>query len=249
MPGDDAVKIMAWQGEMEYQAFLRSDPASLLVGYERSAGCLYGPAASRPCPQYNPGLPPLSLVCDDGAPVPPLWRRDRASITEEFDDDDWYVYVDWSCPGDLFPPMTEEDLRHLEVAALAVNQQPATGPILIRKPTIVFAEPEDQEFRTVLFGEYGIDVVVTPESYAWDFGDGETTVTADPGRPYPAFDVTHTYLDLGLRTITLTTTWSGRYRLDADPSRRWRDVEGNAHTVDEGVEFEVIELRGRLVGE
>ncbi|UJP40099.1 PKD domain-containing protein [Cellulomonas palmilytica] len=101
----------------------------------------------------------------------------------------------------------------------------------------------------MLFGEYGVDVVVTPESYTWDFGDGETVVTADPGRPYPAFVVTHTYLDLGRRTISLTTAWSGRYRLDMDPSGRWRDVEGTTHTVDQGEEFEVIELRGHLTGE
>jgi len=246
-PGDDTVKVMAWQGEREYRDFLRSDPARQLKDFKRSAACLYPPAASRPCPQLDPSLPPLSLTCEGGAPVPPLWRRDRVSVEDEFGDD-WYVYVDWSCPEDLFPPFTEEDLRALEVAALPVHHQPASGPILVRKPTIVFAEPEERELHAVLFGEYGVDVVVTPRSYAWDFGDGATLTTVEPGRPYPDFDITHTYREPGSHAISLTTAWSGRYRFEDDPSGRWRDVEGTVHTVDVGDPFEVVELRSRLVG-
>lgn len=246
-PGDDHVNVSAWQGEVEYRAFLRSDPALQLLELRRSAGCLYGPAVSRPCPQHRPELPPLSLVCEDGPPVAPLWRRDRESITQEFRDD-WYLYADWSCPEDLFPPFTQADLRRLAIEPLQVNQQPAAGPTLIRKPTIVYAQPAQQQFRTVLFDDFGVEIVVMPSSYTWDFGDGETVTTAEPGRPYPAFDVTHTYLELGTYRISLTTAWSGRYRFDTDVPGRWRDVEGTAHTVDDGDEFDVIELRGHLDG-
>lgn len=120
--------------------------------------------------------------------------------------------------------------------------------MLITKPVIVYTEPVEREFHVTLFDVYGVDVVVTPQTYTWEFGDGEMLTTVDPGRPYPAFDVTHEYDQLGLARISLTTTWTAKYRVDTDPLRRWRDAEGNAVTTHEGVEFEVIELRSTLVG-
>ncbi|MCR6688978.1 hypothetical protein [Cellulomonas sp.] len=160
----------------------------------------------------------------------------------------WVVRAGWSCPEDLLPPFTEADLRRLKIDALEVNQQPAAGPVLVQRRTIVFTKPEDRELRAVLFDSFGVDVVVTPVEYEWDFGDGSTLTTTEPGRPYPAFDLTHVYTELADRQITLTTTWTGRYRVDADPLHRWRDVEGTATTVDVGDEFEVVSLRTRLTG-
>lgn len=244
-PGDDHTYVGAWQGELEYRAFLRSDPANQLVEYKRSAACLLPPASSLPCPQYDPTAPPLNLVCEAGAPVAPLWRRTRDSADVEFSDE-WRVRSDWACPEDLLPPFSEADLRRLKIDPLEGHQQPASGPVLVQRPTIVFTEPEDRELRAVLFDSFGVDVVVTPVEYEWDFGDGSTLTTTEPGRPYPAFDLTHVYTELGARTITLTTTWTGRYRVDADPLHRWRDVDGTATTVDVGEEFEVISLRTRL---
>ncbi len=40
---------------------------------------------------------------------------------------------------------------------------------------------------------FTVDVRITPDNYAWHWGDGGTTTTHTPGRPYPARDVTHTY--------------------------------------------------------
>ena len=120
--------------------------------------------------------------------------------------------------------------------------------MLITKPVIVYTEPAERDFHVTLFDVYGVDVIVTPAEYRWEFGDGETLTTTDPGRPYPAFDLTHTYSQLGTAQISLTTTWTAKYRVDTDPLLRWRDADGHAVTVHTGVEFEVIELRSKLVG-
>lgn len=47
--------------------------------------------------------------------------------------------------------------------------------------------------------------------------------------------------------MRLTVTWKGRYRVDADPLHKWRDVAGTAVTESVSDEFDVIELRTRLV--
>ncbi len=239
---NDTVRISGFFAEREYQESLRLPPAERVFDYKRTSECQWQGASHAPCPQLNPGLPPLSLTCEDGAPVPPLWRTRIADPGSG-----WHVRADWSCPEDLLPPFTQDDLRSLKIEPLTVNQQPAGGPMLISKPVIVFAEPADREFRVNLFGAYGVDVVVSPTEYTWEFGDGSTLTTASPGRPYPAFDLTHEYTELGAARISLSTTWSAKYRVDADPLHKWREAEGSAITVDQGPEFEVIELRSTLV--
>lgn len=249
-PGDDTVLVGAFEAEREYRSYLSSDPGPemRLVEYQRTGNCLYPPGgSSRPCPQPDPSAPPLSLVCEAGAPVAPLWRNRRESPSAGWQG--WVMRTGWACPEDLLPVFTQEDLRALKIEPLAVNQQPRGGPILIHKPTIVYAEPADREFRVVLFDTYGVDVVVTPVEYNWDFGDGASLVTTKPGRPYPDFDLTHTYTAASRVAITLTTTWAGKYRVDDDPLHRWLDVEGTAMTVDVGEEFDVVELRSLLVGD
>jgi len=244
----DEYYVSAYEAAKRERESRAIDPAKRLTEYRRSAACLLPPASSLPCPPTDPAEPPLSLRCEDGDPVPPLWGRERGTP-----DDDFALagelYVTWSCPEDQLPVVSQDDLRVLKVAPLLVHQQPVEGPMLLNKPVIVYVEPAEQDFHTVLLGTYGVDVHVKPEKYTWDFGDGEKLTTRRAGRPYPAFDVTHMYAETGTRQITLTTTWTATYRLDDDPAHRWRDVPGTATTTDTGIEFEIIEWRTRLVDE
>ena len=105
----------------------------------------------------------------------------------------------------------------------------------------------ERTFRTSLF-DYGIDVVTSPVEYTWDFGDGQTLTTTSPGGPYPNRDVEHVYEDVGTFTVTLTTVWEGRYRVDEDPDHEWRTIDGTALTTTTLDPFEVTELRSHLVG-
>lgn len=101
-----------------------------------------------------------------------------------------------------------------------------------------------QTLRTELLG-YDFEVQATPSSYRWDFGDGHPVTTSTPGRPYPAKDVAHTYRRAGTQHVTLTVTWSGRYRVVGTTG--WQDVEGTATTTASTPEFTVVERRSRLV--
>ncbi|CAM5784787.1 PKD domain-containing protein OS=Cellulomonas persica OX=76861 GN=CPE01_09840 PE=4 SV=1 [Cellulomonas persica] len=152
----------------------------------------------------------------------------------------------WACPDDLLPTLTEQDLRRLTIEPLEAHRQPAGAEALVNKALIVYANPQHRTFRTSLL-DYGIDVDAYPVEYAWDFGDGTTLVTDDPGAPYPAFDVTHTYADELTAHVTMTTTWKGKYRVDDDPDREWRDIPGTAFTTTTFEPFDVVELRSRLV--
>ncbi len=240
---DDTVVVSGFQAERERLAEEAKPPSKRKFTFKRTPVCQLPSASEQPCPQADPALPPLSLRCEAGAPFAPLWRQSLTSPGLG-----WQLRAPWTCPEDLLPTFSQEDLEALQIAPLEVSQQPASGPMLITKPVIVYTEPIEREYRVVLFDAFGVDVIVTPREYAWDFGDGYTTTTTEPGRPYPSFDIAHEYSEIGDARVTLTTTWTARYRVDEDPLGRWLDADGSVTTIHQGVPFEVIELRSRLVG-
>lgn len=179
--------------------------------------------------------------CEDGAPLLPIWRRLRTSET-------WELQVGWHRPEDLLPRVTQEDFQRMTIPAAPAHMQPDGGPVLVNKKTIVYTDADVQTLRTDLLG-YGVDIEATPVSYSWDFADGQPPlVTTSQGHRYPDHDVFSTYFHPGTARITLTTTWTGRYRVDIDPLHKWREIDGNAFTTSTTPDFEVVELRGHLDG-
>jgi len=227
--GDEVVLSDAFGAELEHRRWrAKPDPR---VDYARAPLCNVNsehlsPGIDGPCEPPNGTVPVPG--CGEDEPVMPLWRRTRSTPTST-DWSRWEMLSGWACPDDLLPTFTERDLRRLPIEPLTAHRQPSGDEALVNKPLIVYADPVDRTFRTDLFG-FGIDVVVYPVGFTWDFGDGATLATSDPGAPYPSFDVAHTYTETLTARVTLTTTWEGRYRVDEDPKREWRDITGTATT-------------------
>jgi hypothetical protein len=94
------------------------------------------------------------------------------------------------------------------------SHQPSNGGI-VNIPTL-FATNIAQ---TQTFAETLLGVPVTLHVYAtwsWDFGDGSTITTQDPGGAYPNTSFSHTYLHAGTFTVQLTTNWAGTFSFGAD---------------------------------
>jgi len=194
---------------------------------------------SKTCDGNGPAYD-VPMPCTYGEPLEPLWRRLRGTRT-------WDLMIGWHCPADLLPVLTQEDLRRLPIPAPAAHSQPEGGKVLVNKETIAYTEAQPVTLRTDLLG-YGIDVEATPTHYTWDFGDGTPPLTTThQGHPWPGFDIYHVYDTTGPMHMTLTTTWTARYRLDADPTHTWHDVTGTATTTSLTPDFELIELRPHLV--
>ncbi len=102
--------------------------------------------------------------------------------------------------------------------ALRVHVQP-TGEVLVNIPTIFYTEPRTLRRNVTLLG-HDVYVVARPVRYTWRHGDGTTARTSRPGRPYPAKDVTHRYLDTGedLR-IGVDTSYAVTYSVDGGPQQ------------------------------
>lgn len=159
----------------------------------------------------------------------------------------WEFVDDGSCVGaaDLTAE-AEAAFRQLTIAPSPVVVQPPDGWTVVNVPTITYTEPEEQVLDTTLLG-IPVQIRATPRSFTWDYGDGSGPVTTtDPGAAYPHHTVAHTYAQPADRvTITLTTTWSGQFRITGTPS--WTDVTGTATTTSAADPLQVYEARSRLV--
>lgn len=245
-----AIDINAREGAVLERAWLAAaaNPAIRLTEFMRAMKC--GASSVRTSTQANgdctQDIDPTQVIdCGGPAPVQPLWRRDRATPTAAWSP--WTLVNDWACPIDVLPAFTVEDFRRLPLTPAQVTVQPATSTVLINIPTITMAAAPQQNLATDLLG-YPVEVQATATTYTWDYGDGSAPlVTTSPGHAYPNHDVHHSYARPGTYTITLTTTWSGRYRIAG--STAWLDVDGTATTVTTIPPITAVEQRTALVAE
>jgi hypothetical protein len=223
------------------------DPAVRLDEYRRADLCGTGEGGSgfmnTDCSGYdnNSG----QRDCAGEEPVPPVWHRHRNSAAEDWGP--WSLSLGWTCPQNAVPVFSVTDLRRLPIAPSVLSVQPPRPQVLVNMPTIVFADPAVQSFTTTLLG-YPVEVEATPTRFTWDFGDGsDPLVTTSPGHPYPDEDVAYPYPRPGTYTITLTTDFTGRYRVGGTPT--WFSVVGTATTTTTSPPIEAIEVRSHLVAE
>lgn len=197
-----------------------------------------GTAVALPCP----GDPVVPLPeCGDLTTVPPLWERTAPDAIPG----PWVRIEPSRCAAatDVTPAMVLAEFRRLPLAPSPLVVQPDRGWVLVNKPTVVYAQPGPQTLATRILGTE-VTITATPAAYAWDFGDGAALTTADPGRPWPAADLAHTYTRLGTYEIALTTTWAATYTVAGD--RTVRVVPGTATTTG-STSLVVQERRAHLV--
>jgi len=101
------------------------------------------------------------------------------------------------------------------LSVAAPTHQP--DPIAIVNIPTLFATniPPVQTFAETLLGQQ-VSITVTA-SWVWDFGDGATLTTSNPGGAYPNTSLNHNYEQAGKYTVRVTTNWSGVYSIDGGP--------------------------------
>ena len=245
---DDAVILTAREAAASEREWTSSgtDPALRLTEYQRADLCgatSAGPttALNGDCATYTGAV--QIPVCEVPPPIQPLWRRDRATLTDPWSD--WRYVSAWSCPQDAMPAFTAEDFRRLPLTPPALTIQPNRAEVLVNMATITWTDPTPQLLVTDLLG-YTVEVQATPTSYTWDYGDGSPPlVTTSPGHPWPDHDVAHTYARPGTFTITLTTTLTGTYRMAGTTT--WLPVTGTATTTTTSPPITAVDAPSRLV--
>ena len=117
-----------------------------------------------------------------------------------------------------------------------INRYPS-GEIFVifKQPMMVWTSPNKQTFNITLLGT-PIEVEATPVSFNWDWGDGQSFETTDPGTPYPNYTVSHAYEVTGNGyVIKLRTSWSARWRIAGQT--QWHQVNGTVTTTETSTPF------------
>ncbi len=114
--------------------------------------------------------------------------------------------------------LTWSDIR-TAIRRIAVPAAQVGGPqyTLVNLQTTFYTRASTID-RTLTILGFTVDVHIQPTSYIWHWGDGTTSTTHVPGRPYPAKDVTHTYVHATAQgaglPLRVDVEYSARYRVD-----------------------------------
>ncbi|MFY9617431.1 MAG: hypothetical protein WBH82_01920 [Arcanobacterium sp.] len=171
---------------------------------------------------------------------PPIECNGTLSIVDE-----WVVCIEY--PGEDEPSAAELGRYVRDNAASfiipgSLTAQPSLGEVLINKAVYFSASARAYSATVTVLG-YPLDLQLTPVSYAWDFGDGNTRITTTPGGPWPDGDVTHTYYSPGEVIPGVTVSWTVDTALPGDP---WTRIPGLAVTNAYADPFSVVEAHSVL---
>ena len=135
------------------------------------------------------------------------------------------------------------DVSRLLVEGSGLVRQPPGDMVIVSKDLIVYTDPSSRTLSTTV-GGVPVEVVVTPVSYTWDWGDGASTTTTDPGAPYPYQTVVHRYRQrLKGVVVSLTTSWSATFSVEGGPPQ---PVSGTVTTTESSAPFDLVRLVGVL---
>ena len=89
--------------------------------------------------------------------------------------------------------VSNEQVARLIPHGSGINRYPSGEVFVIfKQPMMVWTSPDKQTFNITLLGT-AVEVEATPVSFNWDWGDGQSFDTTDPGTPYPNYSVSHPY--------------------------------------------------------
>ncbi len=174
-----------------------------------------------------------ALSCPDQAMIlESLFSRQLTDASGNEINRDW-VYVRSECrslsaSGPARRQLTWNDvLSAVRRVGIPPGEVHAPHYTLVNLDTTFYTEPQPVDKTLQIIG-YSVDVHIEPASYTWHWGDGSTQTTTDPGHPYPAKDITHTYVHATgpaeSLAVSVDVTYSARYAVDGGD---WADIPDN----------------------
>lgn len=130
----------------------------------------------------------------------------------------------------------------------ALKSQP-TGFSLRNGNAHMYAVSDTQEFQTELQSRR-VAVRAVPDSYSWNYGDGNHRKTKSPGKPMPnhtfdeTTDTSHIYASTGDFQIRLSTAYRGEFSVEGGP---WIPIPGTANVPSDPMPMSVWRTKKLLV--
>jgi hypothetical protein len=205
---------------------------------------------------WNPACgKPIECILTDRASG--KTRQVDAMGTETRVNGHWSKPVVW-CPAEADPVPTVADIREQAIRLLPSVEpgKASTDPALVNTETIFWAATSpNRVLPTATVVGRRVQLRIAFESARWNFGDGATDTTTDPGKVYddtndPCRTVhcpdyyTHTYTTTGAMQVTLTVTWRAGYRIAGGG---WNDLPEPITGPTSTTALHLYEARGVLV--
>lgn len=154
------------------------------------------------------------------------------------------------CIGPDQRPIGQEELDrqvvqtiHANAPPLKLRYQPTRSPVT-QLPTI-FSTGQPRTFRqtdSILGFELRL---VAQARWHWDWGDGSTSDTREPGGTWPNVSLSHTYRRAGLMNATVTASWDATYSIDGGAQLK---VAGRPVSQTARASLRVVQARAVLTG-
>lgn len=200
--------------------------------------------------RFTGGAP--SSCEEDPDPRPPTDQTDFDLITDTTEEEVITVY-------EQIPAVIEEEFASLPIDPGEVSFEPdLLGFGYINRHTNIYTTAETQEISTELL-ETTVEVRVIPIEHHFDYGDGTTRTTADPGGPHTG-DVlitdtptatSHVYQDTGRHPVEISTTFIGEYRIPEAPAplNSWTPISNTTTIPATPGEADIWRINHRHVAE
>lgn len=157
----------------------------------------------------------------------------------------------------LLPGAVEEAFVTLPIAGGSVEFEPdLLGFGYRNRHTHMFADVGTQTLNQTLLG-IPVEIRVNPQSFLWNYGDGTSRVTYNPGEPMPdswqgeavvktnqETPTSHVYSETGRFPVGLTTTFVGEYRVGGGP---WIVIPGSVDVQASPGEADIWRVAARNV--
>ncbi|MEV8253747.1 hypothetical protein AB0O95_07250 [Rhodoglobus sp. NPDC076762] len=169
----------------------------------------------------------------DGAAYIPAEYPALDSVEEAWCDLQRIECVPWTAPAEdatgAISAVTISDIATFRPQPPTASMQPNQW-MIVGLDTNFYANASAHVVDGTLFGGTA-QVRFTPISYNWDYGDGTTAITSNPGTTWAKYKIaefdptptSHVFQDPGDYTITLAVTYAAEYRVAGSS---WQNVVG-----------------------
>ncbi len=148
-----------------------------------------------------------------------------------------------------------QEFYQTQVKVPAPKMHPPDQRTLVNFPNVLWTDFTGYERDTDIQAA-DVRLKFTPVSYRWNFGDGKTLTTKNPGKPYDPdltdrvdqvedqYPVTHRFTDTGKATISVTVVLNGQFSVNGGP---WQPITGSIQATSPDVTIDVAQARGQLI--
>lgn len=192
----------------------------------------------------------VAPVCLDETPEPVVDEAVIEAAVEVPDEDEGPDIVEIL---EQIPGLVAEEFATLPIDGGSVEfEEELLGFGYINRHTNVFAEVDQQSFEQNMLG-IDVEIRAVPVDYHFDYGDGTTRTTADPGQSATGGDAvitdletptSHVYQDTGLYDVAVTTTFTGEYRISGGA---WTPIADSASISASPGEADIWRIQSRHV--